>query len=351
MQGFVARIGATTTVNFTGALNTGDKTYPLTATSPNTYEGFNLVCNPFPSAVNLLSVTTSPTNLENTVWYRSGTIFATYNYMTTASTNGGTEFVPSMQSFWVKVTSPNTTGSLTLNQVARVHSTQAYYKTASETNLFRMNVSDGTNIDETAVGFYQDAQNVFENYDSHKMFSDDAPQLYSLTTDLAKVAINGQTEMVAGEERIVSLGFKTNVAGIFTLNATNLSDFDASVSVYLEDAQLSIFQDLRQSATYTFSSAIVDDVSRFKIHFGNLTTSVPTLTESAVSAYAVNNNLYVNTPKAASIKVYDVLGNLIMNQQSVQGLNKMQLNVETGIYIVNIQTGTQVSTQKIMISK
>jgi len=351
MQGFVARLGATETINFTGALNTGDKAYPLTATSPNFYEGFNLVSNPFPSAVNLLTVSTPPTNLENTVWYRSGTTFATYNYQTTASTNGGTEFVPSMQSFWVKVTTGQTTGSVTLNQGARVHSTQAYYKTTSESNLFRMTVSDGISNDETVIGFYQDAQNTFENYDSRKMISEDAPQLYSLSTDLAKVAINGQTEMTVNEERIVSLGFKTNVAGTFTINATNLSDFDANVDVYLEDAQLGILQDLRLTSTYSFASSVIDDVNRFKVHFGNLITSIPTITESAISAYAVNNNLYVNTPKTATIKVYDVLGNLIMNQQSAQGLNILQMNVETGIYFVNIQTGTQVTTQKVMISK
>jgi hypothetical protein len=256
-----------------------------------------------------------------------------------------------MQSFWVKVTTGQTTGSLTLSQAARTHNTQAYYKTGSESNLFRMNISDGTTNDEAAIGFYQDAANIFENYDSHKMLSDDAPQLYSLTTDLNKVAINGQPELAASEERIIDLGFKTITAGTFTLNATNLADFNPSVSVYLEDTQLSIIQDLHQSSSYTFSSAAVNDVNRFKIHFGDLTTSLPTLTESAVSAYAVNNTIYVNTPKTATIKVYDVLGNLITNQQSAQGLNKIQMNVETGIYIVNIQTGTETTTQKVMISK
>jgi hypothetical protein len=351
MQGFVARLGATETISFSGTLNTGDKTLALTATSPNTYEGFNLVCNPFPSAINLLNVTTTPTNLESTVWYRSGSTFATYDYLSQASVNGGTQFVPSMQSFWVKVTTGQTTGSVTLNQGARVHNAQSYYKTTSNPDFFVMNINDGTNTDETAVGFYQDAQNGFENYDSHKMFSNDAAQLYSLTNDLEKVAINGQTLMTANEERVIDLGFKTITAGTFTLNATNLNDFDPSISVYLEDVQQNVIQDLRQSATYTFSSAIVDDVNRFKIHFGNMITSVPTHTESAVSAYAVNNTIFVSTPKTAIVKVYDVLGNLIMNQQSAQGLNKLQMNVETGIYIVNIQTATETTTKKVMISK
>ena len=352
MKGYIARMGATTTVNYTGTPNTGDKTLPLTLTTPgSTYAGYNLVCNPFPSSVDLLNVTTSPTNIESTVWYRSGSTFATYNYFTSDATNGATEFVPPMYAFWVKVSSDNSVGSVTLNQTARTHSSQAYYKVNNKTNVFRMNVSDGINTDETIVGFYQNAQDIFDNYDSRKMISQDAPQIYTLCSDLTNVAINGQHEMTTNEERIVPLGFKTNVSGTFTFNATNLDDFDSSIPVYLEDIQQGVMQDLRQLNTYTFSSGIIDDANRFKLHFGNLTTSIPTIVETAVSVYAVDKTIYVNTPKISSIEVYDVLGKLIMNQQSAQGLNKLQLDVETGVYVVKVLTGTQVTTQKVMINK
>ena len=349
------------TAAFTGVLNTAAIGAPgnLSRVGVGAYDGFNLVCNPYPSAINWgTDNTPTPglvkTTLESTIWYRTNGSFATYNSSGDGTgANGGQQIIPAMQAFWVRVALGNTTGGIQVANTTRLHSSQAFYKTSSETNIFRMNVSNGINTDETVVGFYTNALGTFENYDSEKMFytDEDVPQIYSLTSDNTQTAINGQAELALNEERIIPLGFSTPVSGTFTFTATNLNDFDVNVSVYLEDVQLSVFQDLRQSATYNFSSAVADNANRFKLHFGNMVTSVPSVTESAVSVYADNSNIYVNTPKTATIKVYDVLGNLIMNQQSAQGLNKLQMNVETGIYIVNVQTGTETTTQKVMISK
>jgi hypothetical protein len=356
-QGFVARLGTSTTVNFSGTFNTGTIGLAdnLTRTATGSYDGYNLVSNPYPSAINFDVAGTglTRTNLETTIWYRSNGVFPTYNFSTGATANLGQQYVPAMQAFWVRVATGHATGTLIMDNTSRVFSSQPFYKTG-ESNLFRLSVSNGTANDETVVGFYPNSLETYENTDSYKMFSTDEeiPQIYTLTSDNENVIINGYPELTAYEERVVSLGFKTSVAGSYTLNATNLDVFDANIPVYLEDAQQNIYQDLRQSTSYSFSSAVVDDVNRFKLHFGNTTiTSVPSLSENAASVYAVNNNIYINTPKTATIEVYDLLGNLIKNQQSSLGLNKLQLNVETGIYIVKVQTDTQLTIQKVMLSK
>ncbi|MFA4917516.1 MAG: T9SS type A sorting domain-containing protein, partial [Syntrophales bacterium] len=346
-----------TTVAFAGALNTG-----IIGIANNIvrtpgivgYEGYNLVCNPYPSAIDFGVAGTglTRTNMQTTIWYRSGSNYPTYNFLTGTGVLGGQQYIPAMQAFWVKVAQGYTTGTLIMDNPARVHSTVPFYKETSESNVCRMEVSDGTLNDEAVVGFYQGAADIFDNYDSEKMFStdNDYPQIYTLTSDNTIVIINGLPELAANDERIVDLGFKTNVAGSFTLNATNMADFDSNIPAYLEDVQLNVIQDLRQSAIYNFSSAVVDDANRFKLHFGSMAVSITTISESSASVYAANNIIYVNTPKTAIIEVYDMLGNLIMNQQSAQGLNKLQLNV-AGIYIVKVQTGTQITTHKVMISK
>ena len=357
MKGYAARLGANSTITFAGSLNTGTigSLDNLTRTASSAFEGYNLVCNPYPSAV-LFDVTgtgLTRTNLETTIWYRSNSLFPTYNFSNGAAANGGQANIPAMQAFWVKVAYPNTTGTLIMGNTARQHSAVSFYKETSESNVFRMEVSNGTLNDETVVGFYQGAADIFENNDSRKMFSDDNnyPQIYTLTSDNIIVIINGLPELAANEERIIPLGFLTNVSGSFTLDATNMGEFDSNIPVYLEDVQQNVIQDLHQSDTYAFTSSVVNDANRFKLHFGNMVASIPTISESSASIYAANNNIYVNTPKTAAIEVYDVPGKLIMNQQSAQGLNKLQLDVETGIYIVKVQTGTQITTKKVMISK
>jgi hypothetical protein len=347
---------------FTGTLNTGAVSNSnLTYNATGSFQGYNLVCNPFPSAIDLgtwdgsaAASTTGVTvsNLETSVWYRTGGNFGVYNWTTGGvGTNGAQQVVPAMQAFWVRAKS-STTGSLQFNHGVRLHSSQAFYKTTTETNVFRMNVSDGTNTDETVVGFYQDAQDVFENFDSEKMFAvDDIPQLYSLTSDNAVVAINGQPELAASEERVIPMGFSTNVAGTFTFDATNLSDFDPSVSVYLEDVQLSVIQDLRQNSSYTFTSGVINDPSRFKLHFGNMITGIFAESKNNISLYAAENNIYLNTASECTVEVYNTVGEKIASSKAVKGLNKISLNTAKGIYIVKVQTGADVITEKVLIGK
>jgi hypothetical protein len=164
-----------------------------------------------------------------------------------------------------------------------------------------------------------------------------------------KLVMNGLQDIASNP--IVPLGFKTLTAGQFSLTSDGIESFDTDVSILLEDVMLDTIQDLRINPIYTFTSGVTDTTNRFKIHFGNMVTSIKSISESSVSIYSVNNNIYVNTPKTATIEIYDMIGNLIMNQKSIQGLNKLQLDVEAGIYIVKVQTITQLTTQKVMINK
>jgi hypothetical protein len=262
--------------------------------------------------------------------------------------------IPAGEAFYVRVLS-SAGGGVDFTNANRQHNTQAFYKTAQESNIFRLKVAIDTINDETAVGFYQDAQDVMENFDSEKMFNttDDVPQVYTLTTDSTEVAINGFPELTANTERIVPLGIDIPVAGPATFEATNLNDFDANISIYLEDLQQNVLQDLRQNNTYSFTSGIVNNANRFRLHFNLLTTDVPTVKDAPISIYSYNSAVYVNTPMTSGdvICVYDLLGNLIASQKSVQGLNKLPLNVVRGIYIVKVQSKEQLITNKVIVSK
>jgi hypothetical protein len=350
-----------TTAAFTGTLNTGaiGTSTNLTRQTSGTFNGYNLVCNPYPSAINWGSSGTpttglTQTNLEPTVWYRTNSSFATYNWTSGTGQNTGQAIIPAMQAFWIRVATGQTTGGLELTNETRLHSSQSFYKKAAESNVFRIEVSRDTLSDEAVVGFYPNAQSVFEGYDSEKMFSteNDYPQIYTLTTDNTEVAINGFAELVANEERIVPLGFLTNVAGTHTLQATNLNDFDQNISIYIEDVQQNVLKDLRQNSSYTFTSGAVNNANRFRLHFGNIAANISnTAANTSILIYAVNNTVYVNTPETGKgiIEIYDMLGKKIMSQQSVQGLNKLQPNVSGGIYIVKVQSSDRVVNQKVYL--
>jgi len=349
------------TADFSGNLHDGPigDLDNVTRTITGIYDGYNLVSNPYPSAIDLGNSTTPTpglvmTNLEPTIWYRTNGNFATYNWTSGTGQNTGQQIIPAMQAFWVRVASGNTTGTYNIDNQSRLHSSQAFYKKADDQNIFRIEVSNNSLTDEAVVTFNQDAQPGYENFDSEKMLTtdDNVPQIFTLTSDNMQVAINGEPELGIGEEKIIPLGFITNIAGTFTLNASNLTTFQPGVDVYLEDALSGTIIDLRQTNSYTFSSAIVNNADRFRLHFGSITTNIVSENIATAVAYSFDNTIYVNTPSDnCSIELYDMLGNLIINKLSVKGLNILQTGVSKGVYIVKIINGSKVSTEKIMIQK
>jgi hypothetical protein len=136
-------------------------------------------------------------------------------------------------------------------------------------NIFRIDVQRETWIDEALVGFWAAATDGFDPYDSEKMFAPDHnyPETYTLTTDNVIVAINGGSVLTNDTERIIPLGFRTHIAGTFTFTATTMISFDPSITVYLEDLQENILQDLRINNIYQFSSGITDNTTRFRLHY------------------------------------------------------------------------------------
>jgi hypothetical protein len=339
------------TASFTGTLNTASFGGAANLSySSGTTVGYNLVSNPYPSAINF-DVThngITPTNLEPSIWYRTNSTFATYNYTSGLGQNNGQAIIPAMQAFWVRVATV-AGGGLQITPAARVHNTQAFYKTP-ETNVFRINLSDGTTNDEAVISFHLLALNTFEDYDSKKMFATDntVAQLYSITSDNNEVAINGQNELTSGEERIVTLGF-ANAAGTFTFNASNIADFDPAVSVYLEDALQNSMINLRKINSYTFNSADANNAGRFKVHFINKITGIPVNSENNISVYNDGYTIYINTAEQSSIDIFNAIGEKILTKQVEVGLNKIQLSVDKGIYLVKVQTKSTAFSKKIYL--
>ena len=216
--------------------------------------------------------------------------------------NGGGQYIPAMQAFWVRVAAGNTTGSIQFTNAIRVHSAQAAYKLGDPPNVFRMQVARDTLVDESVVTFYAAALGGFEDYDSPKMLSDEPayPQLYSYTTNAVQVAVNGQPVLVTGVERIIPLGFLTNVAGNFKITATNLAQFDANTTVYLEDTQIPATVNLSSTKTYTFASNAGTFNSRFKLHFNKSTSALP-IQLLSFDAKCMNNNVDLNWSTATEM--------------------------------------------------
>jgi hypothetical protein len=132
----------------------------------------------------------------------------------------------------------------------------------SYAGIVRLVLDDGTNTDETLVGFNVNATDGFDIYDSEKMFPAGVPLIYTSAAGTL-VAINTLNSVATNPRVAVRVRFP--VAGNFSISATEIT---VTVPVVLEDRLLNVFQNLNSNSTYNFSAVSGTLNNRFVLHFG-----------------------------------------------------------------------------------
>ena len=357
-QGYVSRMGATGTIIQTGTgYNTGAVNITgLTRTgTTETNRGYNLVSNPYPSTVSWDGATRS--DLFPTVWYRthqgSQMLYDTYNAASLVGTNNNgagsvTGDIAPTQAFWVRVPTDGLTGSLTFDNSLRSHGTMTgILRLASSEGLVRMTLSNEVNSDETIVLFNEEAEDVFDSYDSHKFWASlSIPQVYT-TTGSDTLVINGLTNTV--NNPVVDLGIKLPAVGDYTFDATSITL--TGETVHLEDRLLGIFQELNSNPEYDFTSSVSGNIpTRFALHFG---MSITGIEDQGITTrvYASESTVTILTEGTTTgvVEVMDVSGKLVSRSNLSATRTDMELMVQSGIYLVRVTTEGGVATHKVFL--
>ena len=137
----------------------------------------------------------------------------------------------------------------------------------ASSKLLRLQIANGNNTDELVILFNPSAANGIDNWDSEKMFASEPtlPQIYAEVAG-KKLVIDAMTSIDGSVS--LKIGIKILKTGTFTLSATQITDLDA-FPVVLEDVLTGKCCDLK-SASYTFSSNVVETLDRFVLHFKKL---------------------------------------------------------------------------------
>jgi len=369
-RGYAVRMGADTTVTFTGTLNTGDKTIYLSRTDGNEKSGYNLIGNPYPSFLDWHAATVSASVLPTSIWTRSCTAggameFDTYNASLNTGVSGSgntvTQYIAPMQAFWVKVTYGNTTGSVSFTNAMRsindvTLTTNKLKVPALETQqLLRLQVSNGTNSDETVIAFNANASDSFDNYDSPKMSNNNVaiPEIYTLA-GTEKVAINGMKNIAT-----MPLGFTTGETNSFSIKATEISNFDADTKVILKDNLLNTEQDITDGTAYSFTSDASTGISRFSIVFKtvSITTGIDNnfvgdlnvnIFKNANGLITVNSNDILGAE--GTVTVCNAIGQKLVNTATTGTKTVINKTFSSGVYFVTLNVAGNNTTKKIIIN-
>ncbi|MCB2222394.1 MAG: T9SS type A sorting domain-containing protein [Bacteroidetes bacterium] len=330
-------------VEFTGSaaqVHTGNQSIMVSGSDfqpgdPDNMNNWNLVGNPFPSAVDAGSIS-FPAEIDNAIYYYDD---ATLSYE--AYVGGvGQPFIPVAQGFFVHVNTPGT-WSFDLDNTTRVcDGSDNWYKSQS-TNVLEIAVHDKKGLgDKTYFRKLEAATRDFDKkWDAYKLLTDlpEVPQIYSKTNNI-RYAINAMDQ--ADE---LPLFFKCGETGYYTITVDGLDDFDL---VYLEDRTTGILHDLKTKPWYTFVAEQSDHSARFVLHFEEYAEG---LEDQGFIIYSKNKCIYLKNQRDLSgdIVVINSVGQVIVTTRLQSGLNRIQLNQPEGIYIVRALTPTYTVNKKV----
>ncbi len=355
-------------------LNNGNISIGLTKTIGKG-EGWNLVGNPYPSAINLdlmdTEVTQGWNNTNISPWVYTWNIttskYEMYNMSDRSKTTYGSKYIPPMQGVWVYCTSNQ--GTWSMNNKVRVANNQPYWKKGLESdNSINPNILIkiyGANnlFDEASMSFTPTASIDFNtNVDASKLLSSkvDLPQVFFKfwnieANDSFLTAFKYLPDSLLSNYS-VPVYFKVGVSGTYNFIATNLESFSSDVDITLVDLNENKEINLKQVGNYSFTSPAVSNDKRFEIRFGKI-TSTKKIDQSEFNIYSSRNSIIIqNTSKSIEkniVNVYDILGNLIISKELNNfNFNYIDLNQSTAsaIYLVKVISPKGTFFRKINLS-
>ncbi len=349
------------TRTFTGDFNSGNQSYSLTRNDPNAAcpVGANLIGNPYPSSLDWESTSGwTTTNVGPTIymWNSSTGNTGTYNKNTNTSQNGIDSIIPPKQGFFVTVNTGSTTGDIQVGNDARLHDNSQVYKSGEENiipNALRLSVSSAMNSysDEALVVFNQEASAAYDDmFDAFKIKGlEAAPQLYTYWNGV-EYAVNTLKKM--DKNLSIPLYFEAGVNGVYTLKA-NTDGLPDGTELYLEDTQTGKYYDLIANPEHDFSASKGDEASRFVLHFAAPDGMEESQAPLANHVFAYKNEIHVNTPAdfSGEIKIYDMLGQLVMSKQLTQTNTIIRMDTPADYYIVKLLSASGVDSYKIFVKQ
>ncbi len=359
----VSYLDPNTTKTFTGSLNHGNISIPVTKTSgEGDYFGNNLSGNPYPSSIDWKAssgwdrsvLESNGSGYDIWIWNESEENYGVYNSGSGSDegTLGVTRYIAPNQGFFVRASE---TGTISMNDTVRVHQgadnwIKGYPSVYGAPGLYRMRLrvdeDNGPRADEVIMEFGH-----HNDMGSPKLFSflESAPSLYlpSYNQDYSiRLMQSFDTNPV------VPLSFTAGREGQYTLKlGFAFQDLDMAL---LEDLQSGTSHDFTTGSDYTFFAHPKDKPGRFIIRFkeGNFANPHDKL---PVLAYTSGNRLtadlqLVDPSLLCQIKVIDMLGRITYEQQLAGG-SKYEVTLDRlqGAYMVQISTKDASYSTKVMI--
>ncbi|MFN6945917.1 MAG: T9SS type A sorting domain-containing protein [Cytophagaceae bacterium] len=333
-------------------------------------DGWHLIGNPYLTTLDWNSPDLFSENIDDAVYIYSQTdatsgIWRYYvrDEEEDEGINGGSRYIGSMQSFWVKSNVAGETGKLFLPRGTRTtESNPQVYRRANFSTSLKFSLSDETLTDEAIIRIREHASTGFDKSADAEKFLNSANNISLFTEfDGKRYAINSFNDF--DEHMIIPVTIYAPTSNTFTFKADNIEKFDDEYDVFLEDKTSNKMINLRQEPNFTFTASNGFLRDRFFIHLApaysstseRLTSTLQNFDQD-INIFSYQNNVNVKTNNlsgVADIYVYDLLGHEVakLSNASLEELNTITIRSANGIYLVKVISQNGNYTGKVYISE
>ncbi|MDO7886212.1 DUF4394 domain-containing protein [Hymenobacter cheonanensis] len=374
-RGYTVNISSGALVDFQGTLNQ-NASYARTglARGAQTTAGYQLLGNPYPSALNYDALITNTTGMESAlyVYKSSGQYTGTYTTYVPAgptnggpgvSANGGTSNIPVAQGFFMR-TAAGQTGSVTFSTAARTTApeTALFQRTANTLSTLALTLSGNGVANQTRVYFDQQATPAFDaKYDAHYL---PATHGLDLASDISTeaLAINGLPELTGATT--VALRVHAPTAGTYTLTVDELLNLPAGYRAYLRDASTGTYTDLTTTPSVSLTLAPGEaPTGRFALLFtaaSPLATAPAALAAlAAVYPSPAHGTATLVLPQAlrgnsaSTVQLLNALGQVVLTKTVAAGsgltVELPLAGIAAGIYTVRATTEAGIVAKRLVV--
>ncbi|MGL2965741.1 T9SS sorting signal type C domain-containing protein [Flavobacterium sp. XGLA_31] len=333
--------------------------------------GYNLIGNPYPSAIDIdlfltdaansavvngtIYLWTHHTSMTNNVYTVND--YAKYNNTggvktASAAVSGGavpTNKIGAGQGFFIEANTAKANGTYTAtfkNSMRLTGNNTQFFKTnnaASNQGLEKHRIwlslsnSQGA-YNEMLVGYVQGATNGFDSmFDGKTLPVGNSVGIYT-KVDNYDLSIQGKS-LPFTDTDVIPIAYSTTLNGELTINLENYDGLFDNQNIYILDKVTNIYHDIKEG-NFTFSTVSGTFEDRFELRFTN--TALGTVTpDYDASVIVVNNHQQLNILSDASpvkaVEVFDILGK--------------QLYAQNGLSTNNFQTGNISTTTQVVLVK
>jgi hypothetical protein len=342
-------------VEFKGVPNNGN----IVSSQAMTAGKYYLIGNPYPSALDarafLFTNVNNNTVLNGTIYFwthntaitpsggvyvYSSNDYASFNATggtATTGTNGAIPlgYIAAGQSF---MASAKANGIVEFNNSMRVGGSNngQFFKPGKTSKLPELEkhrlwlnmTNSGGAFKQTLIGYIDGATNSYDvDFDGETFDGNSYIDFYSINA-ASKLSIQGRA-LPFTDTDLVPLGYRSTIAGDFTISINTADGNLATQRVYLEDKQTGTINELT-AGNYTFATKAGTFNDRFVLRYKNATlgTGDFEMTDDSVLVAVQNKKISINSTveNIDKVFIYDISGKQLYKKDAI---NNLQLIIET----------------------